>query len=355
MKTVEEGLFKDFKCIADKCPMTCCSGWQIVIDDESLNAYNEYEGPLNKDFDENVDFDEGCFCQKENRDCAFLNESGLCNMILKGSEDLLCDTCRLFPRHCEEFEDVREWSMSVSCPEVARLLFESEKYLEFTSKEDDEEDPLEDEFEDFDIFLFDKLSEARDVYFDICKNGELNILEKTGLLLELSKRLQAKYDTGDIFLMEEDIKTFSNEDFIKKTVKDKALDIETFYAENKHKFDGLTRMTDEFGDYLKLFKSDFISRDRSEKTEFVLSNLLMSYIYTYLLGSVYNGFIFANTYLCVFCVLFTEILVEKKASVTEHELSENEILRIMYLLSRECEHADENVNALLERFDELCQ
>lgn len=28
--------YKKFRCIADKCPDTCCSDWQIVIDDESL-------------------------------------------------------------------------------------------------------------------------------------------------------------------------------------------------------------------------------------------------------------------------------------------------------------------------------
>ena len=29
--------YDEFTCIADKCKDTCCSGWQIVIDDEYLN------------------------------------------------------------------------------------------------------------------------------------------------------------------------------------------------------------------------------------------------------------------------------------------------------------------------------
>ena len=26
--------YKKFSCIADKCPDTCCAGWEIVVDDE---------------------------------------------------------------------------------------------------------------------------------------------------------------------------------------------------------------------------------------------------------------------------------------------------------------------------------
>ena len=35
---------------------------------------------------------------------------------------MLCDTCRNYPRHIEEFESLREISLSLSCPEAARIL-----------------------------------------------------------------------------------------------------------------------------------------------------------------------------------------------------------------------------------------
>jgi hypothetical protein len=31
--------YKEFSCIADKCEATCCAGWQIVVDEESLKKY----------------------------------------------------------------------------------------------------------------------------------------------------------------------------------------------------------------------------------------------------------------------------------------------------------------------------
>ena len=36
--------YDKFKCIADKCPDTCCAGWQIVIDEASLEKYKKLKG-----------------------------------------------------------------------------------------------------------------------------------------------------------------------------------------------------------------------------------------------------------------------------------------------------------------------
>ncbi len=36
--------YDNFTCIADRCPATCCAGWQIVIDEKSLEKYNHVQG-----------------------------------------------------------------------------------------------------------------------------------------------------------------------------------------------------------------------------------------------------------------------------------------------------------------------
>ena len=41
--------YKKFRCIADKCPDTCCSDWQIVIDDESLEKISELRRRIQAD------------------------------------------------------------------------------------------------------------------------------------------------------------------------------------------------------------------------------------------------------------------------------------------------------------------
>ena len=65
-------------------------------------------------------------------------------------EKSLCKTCTGYPRHIEEFENVREFTLSLSCPEVAKILLEKTEPVYFYDVEVDSE---EEEFEDFELLI----------------------------------------------------------------------------------------------------------------------------------------------------------------------------------------------------------
>lgn len=44
----EEDDFGSFRCIAGACPESCCEGWQIVIDHDSLKRYQKDPTPFGK-------------------------------------------------------------------------------------------------------------------------------------------------------------------------------------------------------------------------------------------------------------------------------------------------------------------
>ena len=44
MLYIRPNYFKKFKCVAQRCEATCCAGWQIVIDEESLLRYKSEVG-----------------------------------------------------------------------------------------------------------------------------------------------------------------------------------------------------------------------------------------------------------------------------------------------------------------------
>ena len=113
--------YKEFSCIAGSCPDTCCAGWQIVIDNKTLKKYQHFKGPFHNRLHNDIDWKEHVFRQY-NRRCAFLNEENLCDIYTEAGPKMLCDTCRNYPRHIEEFEGLREISLSLSCPEAARIL-----------------------------------------------------------------------------------------------------------------------------------------------------------------------------------------------------------------------------------------
>ena len=113
--------YKEFSCIAGSCPDTCCAGWQIVIDNKTLKKYQHFKDPFHNRLHNGIDWKEHVFRQY-NRRCAFLNEENLCDIYTEAGPKMLCDTCRNYPRHIEEFEGLREISLSLSCPEAARIL-----------------------------------------------------------------------------------------------------------------------------------------------------------------------------------------------------------------------------------------
>lgn len=114
--------YKKFACIGGDCPDTCCAGWQIMIDPASLKKYRQTKGRLGSRLHNEIDWEEGAFRQYEKR-CAFLNEENLCDLYIEGNgSGMFCKTCRLYPRHVEEFEGLREISLSLSCPEAANLI-----------------------------------------------------------------------------------------------------------------------------------------------------------------------------------------------------------------------------------------
>ena len=113
--------YKEFSCIAGSCPDTCCAGWQIVIDNKTLKKYQHFKGPFHNRLHNDIDWKEHIFRQY-NRRCAFLNEENLCDIYTEAGPKMLCDTCRNYPRHIEEFEGLREISLYLSCPEAASIL-----------------------------------------------------------------------------------------------------------------------------------------------------------------------------------------------------------------------------------------
>ncbi len=126
MKTVFPSFYKSFKCLADKCSLSCCKGWQIVIDEKTESKYKALSGELADRIKSSILNDGECsyFDSNENG-CIFLNENMLCDIQSAFGEEMLCNTCRLFPRIITEYGAYREISMSASCPETAEKIIEN--------------------------------------------------------------------------------------------------------------------------------------------------------------------------------------------------------------------------------------
>jgi hypothetical protein len=82
MKLFAPKYYSDFKCIADKCRHSCCVGWEIDIDGETLTKYSEmnaeYAGNIRASIEQG---DAPHFKLCADGRCAHLDEKGLCRIL----------------------------------------------------------------------------------------------------------------------------------------------------------------------------------------------------------------------------------------------------------------------------------
>ena len=54
MKLYAPDYYTKFACIADKCQHSCCIGWEIDIDDDTIEYYKTVEGSLGERLKNNI-------------------------------------------------------------------------------------------------------------------------------------------------------------------------------------------------------------------------------------------------------------------------------------------------------------
>lgn len=139
--------FSEFQCIGGDCEDTCCAGWNIIVDKKTYQAYRKVRNSeLVEKLKHNVkrnrkssnDSDYAQIILNENRKCSMLLEDGLCGIHKELGEKYLCNTCAVYPRHITQVGQVVEKSLTLSCPEAARVALLREEGIGFVETEEPE-------------------------------------------------------------------------------------------------------------------------------------------------------------------------------------------------------------------------
>lgn len=394
MRYVKPYYYDEFRCVADQCPDTCCAGWQIVIDEKTLERYegevvnttdgvNRTDGvncadDVNHTADagrraafasrlyNSVDWQDGCFKQYHGR-CSMLNEENLCDLVIEKGEAWLCDTCNRYPRHIEEFDGVRELSLSLSCPVAAKMMLQREEPVRFLIEENEEDDPLEEEFEEFDFLLFTQLEDARGVLFSIVQNRKTAIEYRMALIMQMAEEMQHCLDENRLFDMEAVVEKYAkSEEKVTCYVPD-GEERYRYLKENFVLFHKLERLRKEWtgvitetekllyqGSYEQYsliyneFKSEFVTETGEKRWEIFLEQILMFFLYTYFCGAVYDDCIYSKVAMAVFSARYIQEFIMCRWYLQEKKLDVKECTEIAYRYAREVEHSDENLNLLEE-------
>lgn len=183
--------YKEFACIGGACPDTCCSQWEVVVDDDTAALYASVPGELGRRLRDTMTLDEDGdrilkFSQGR---CPLLTGDGLCGVQKALGHEALCKTCREFPRLCQDYTIFREHSLSLSCPEAARLILLAPR-LPVLERSGQEEASVELDFDLRDLAL---LQETRDRLFGILAEDR-PFPHRMARCLEAARLAQAQLD-----------------------------------------------------------------------------------------------------------------------------------------------------------------
>ena len=143
MLTVYPDYYPTFRCIAGACKHSCCIGWEIDIDEESLARYKAMPGPLGDRLRNHISADDPPhFVLGEGERCPFLNERNLCDLILEGGEGLLCQICDDHPRFRNFLPGYTEIGLGLCCEGAAQLILAQQEPVQLLSEGNwEEKDP----------------------------------------------------------------------------------------------------------------------------------------------------------------------------------------------------------------------
>jgi lysine-N-methylase len=177
MKLRAPKYYLDFACIADRCKHSCCIGWEIDVDADTMAKYSALRGGYGEEMKKSICGDPPHFALREGDRCPHLDERGLCRIICEFGDGYLCDICREHPRFYNSTARGREAGLGISCEEACRIVLSSDNYTEMIEiGEDGEENDIS----------FDSVAE-REKIFGILSDRSVSYGERL-------KNIAKKYD-----------------------------------------------------------------------------------------------------------------------------------------------------------------
>lgn len=308
MKTYIPKYYENFKCIAGDCKHSCCIGWEIDIDNETLEFYKNTEGDFGARLKENIAFEDSAhFILKEDERCPFLNESGLCDVYINLGEDKLCEICSEHPRFRNFFGEREEIGLGLCCEAAVKLILENNSKFELIEKEDD--GATNDEDEDIEYFL-----SIRDNIFSILQNGEKSLCTRV-------KEIFSHFDIDfSGVLMTDWVDVFSKLEYMENTLSDMVK---------------------------RLKETDILKVSLPESFELGYENLLIYFIYRYLSEGLYSGDLKERIVFSVVNVMMIDCLA-KLLCMENGKFDSEDLAEIVRLYSAEIEYSEDNVLCIMD-------
>ena len=324
MKHAQFDYVNQFHCLAGDCPDTCCKDWQIILDEDALVRYRAMPGPLGEQVRAALVTENGeTRFREEGGRCVLLRDDGLCPIQAAYGAEALCRTCYTHPRFTEEYGQTAELTLSLSCPEAARLLLTHEAPLRIETQDDggpvvpNELDPE----------LYPALLAARQAFFRLAQDRSRPIEDRLALILLLARR------------------------FGGRGYQDRSLVRLARLRSRAGRFFPCWMVLNNMEHLTKRFESMLDAAMRQDappaafRAELAVpyENLLVYFLFRYTLKAVNDRQLLPRVAACVFHLLCLRELLDDAGAETA-------LCAAASLYSKEVEHSEENQKLLLKLF-----
>lgn len=183
--------YKEFRCTAGKCSDTCCDGWKILIDDESVKKYKGHKGELKGRFEKSIicQGKDAYFLLQGSR-CPFLNDENKCDIYINMGKDALSSTCASFPRRISVKGGRMQACLSMSCPEAAGLVLKEKDGIKFESYDDGA--VYTEKLNNKDVFI----NRVGDAFINIIKNKTIPLKKRIIMIIFAADSIRRGYDNS---------------------------------------------------------------------------------------------------------------------------------------------------------------
>lgn len=343
MKHAQFDYVNQFHCLAGDCPDTCCKDWQIILDEDALARYRAMPGPLGEQVRAALVTENGeTRFREEGGRCVLLRDDGLCPIQAAYGAEALCRTCYTHPRFTEEYGQTAELTLSLSCPEAARLLLTHEAPLRIETQDDggpvvpNELDPE----------LYPALLAARQAFFRLAQDRSRPIEDRLALILLLARRVQRLLDEGRDELVPVLARRFLGKQYQERSL----VRLARLRSRNGRFFpcwmvlNNMEHLTRRFEAMLDAAVNQDAPPARF-RAEFSVQyeNLLVYFLFRLALKAVNDRQYLARIEMCVFHLLCLRELGADAKTVQE-------LTAAASLYSKEVEHSEENQALLLKLF-----
>jgi len=369
MKIRVPSYYKDFKCIASACEDTCCVGWDVVIDSQTYQRYQNTEGAFGEKLRSKMVVDEdgdNIFVLDGDR-CPFLRNN-LCDIHIEKGEQFLCHTCKQYPRYMEEFADLKEVGISLSCPEAARIILGQAKLTEFELSEDSQ---VGDKIQSDDADILEEFFLCRATIIDILEMVDIPLGIRAAIILRFVEELQDKIDFGELDAMNQVREAYNDSSVLKKIIKDLYACKENEGTKYKDVYEYFRTYRDldhinakdslGLNKVLSIYWKDEVDRDLYSKEHksfnhyykgntYKFKNILVYYIYRYFMKSFYDYDMSSKIKVAIMSTIMIKELAVFRW-IEKGEFSEVDLVDISHSYSKDIEHLEENIETLEKIFE----